>query len=245
MPQFLSIGIIPAPIPSFVPHGHDTWEIVLYTFGRGVSRIGDQDIPFEPGTIICMPPKILHQEMSEAGYTNMYMHTDEYPWDGRVPVFRDTPERSFYNVSQILHREYVLKQPHWKLVTQDLFDILMLYLNRWQDKEPAHPLVEQLKSTIAANLPNPEFDVGAAIGELPISTDHLRKVFSKATGCTPLDYLTRLRMAEARHLLKLGGFSVKEVAVRVGIADPYYFSRLFRKTIGQSPTECAGSKRKD
>ena len=240
MPRFYSIGIIPAPIPSFAPHGHETWEIVLYTFGRGVSHIGEQAIPFEPGTIICMPPRIPHQERSESGYTNMYMHTNEYPWDGRVPVFQDSPERSFYNVAQILHREYVLKQPNWKLVTQDLFDILMLYLNRWQDKEPSHPLVEQLKSKIAENLPNPEFDVGEAISELPISSDHLRKVFNKATGCTPLDYLTRLRIDQARHLLKLGGFSVKEVAVRVGFSDPYYFSRLFRKTTGQSPTEWAG-----
>ena len=56
MPRFYSIGIIPAPIPSFAPHGHETWEIVLYTFGRGVSHIGEQAIPFEPGTIICNPP---------------------------------------------------------------------------------------------------------------------------------------------------------------------------------------------
>ena len=243
MPKFQSIGLIPAPIPSFGAHSHDTWEIVLYTFGRGCSTIGDEEIPFKPGTIICMPPRIPHEEKSQAGYTNIYMHTNEYfrPMDHagpvRTPVFQDSPERSFFNIATILHREYLLKQPNWKLLTQDLFDILMLYLSRWEEKPPAHPWVERAKSIIVANLTDPEFDLGAAIAGLPVSADHLRKLFCKAEGCTPLDYLTRMRMDEARRLLKIGGFSVKEVAVRVGYTDPYYFSRTFRKVTGERPSE--------
>src|SRR5438105_1002669 len=132
MPRFLSIGMIPAPIPFFGAHSHDTWELVLYTFGTGVARIGDQDIPFRPGTIICMPPRIPHQEQSAQGYTNIYMHTNEYPSSGRVPVYTDSSDRAFFHVAVLLHREFHLKQANWKLVTQDLFDILVLYLNRWE-----------------------------------------------------------------------------------------------------------------
>jgi len=238
MPKFVSIGLIPAPIPAFPPHSHsDTWEIVLYTLGKGVATIGDQDIPFSPGTIICMPPKIPHLEKSEAGYTNIYIHTNEYPTDGRVPVYVDSPERPFFNVATMLHREFHLKQPNWRLVTQDLFDVLMLYLNRWEERTATHPTVERLKATIVENLHNPEFDLGETVNRLPISADHLRKLFSKATGKTPLDYMTHLRLDEARHLLRIGGFSVKEVAVRVGYRDQYYFSRLFHKVCGMSPTE--------
>lgn len=237
MPKFCLIGIIPTPIPSCRAHSHETWEIVLYTLGRGVATIGKQDFPFSPGTIICMPPRIPHLENSEAGYTNICIQTDEYPQTGRVPVFFDSPDRSFYHLAMLLHTEFHLKRPNWKLITQDLFDILLLYLNRWEDKEPQHPLVENLKNTIVANLANAEFDMGSSIAALPISSDHLRKVFCKSTGCTPLDFLTKLRMDEARHLLKIGGFSVKEVAVRVGFSDPYYFSRLFRKITGYCPTE--------
>jgi two-component system response regulator YesN len=115
----------------------------------------------------------------------------------------------------------------------------MLYLNRWQKRELAHPMVDRLKAAIVENLPNSDFDLGAATSRLPISSDHLRKLFCKATGKTPLDYMTQLRLDEARHLLRIGGFSVKEVAVRVGFRDQYYFSRLFRKLSGMSPTEYA------
>jgi AraC-like DNA-binding protein len=241
MPRFVSIGLIPAPIPSFAAHSHDTWEIVLYTYGRGHIVVGEEPVPFRPGTIVCLPPRIPHRERSDAGYTNIYMHTNELPRGaGRVPRYEDSPERSFFSVSTLLHREYLLKQSNWKLVTQDLFDILMLYLHRWEDREPAHPLVERLKSVIVAHVSDPEFDLGGAIAALPVSADHLRKLFRQSAGCTPLDYLTRLRVDAARHLLKLGGFSVKEVAVRAGFSDPYYFSRLFRKSTGESPSEFAG-----
>jgi AraC-like DNA-binding protein len=238
MSKFVSIGLIPAPIPEFPPHSHSaTWEIVLYTHGKGVATVGSTEIPFTPGTIICMPPRIPHLEKSEAGYTNIFIHTDEYPAQGRVPVFKDTPERPFYNVAMMLNHEAHLKQSNWRLVTQDLFDILMLYLNRWEEREAVHPMVDRLKTAIVENLPNTEFDLSEAVNRLPISADHLRKLFCKATGKTPLDYMTQLRLDEARHLLRIGGFSVKEVAVRVGYRDQYYFSRLFRKVCGMSPTE--------
>ncbi len=237
MATFLSIGKIPAPIPSFAPHGHTTWEIVQYTYGEGTATIGDQEIPFQPGTIICMPPHVPHKENSKSGYTNIYMHTDDYPGKGRVPVFTDEPHRPFFNVATMLLQEFHLKQSNSKLIAQDLFDILMLYLNRWEERSSSQPFIDQLKNTIVDNLHNPEFDIGKAVDAMPVSADHLRKMFVKATGRTPLQYMTDLRIDEAKHLLKTGGYSVKEVAVRVGIQDQYYFSRIFRKVARMSPTE--------
>ena len=77
MAVFQSIGMIPAPLASFPPHSHQTWEIVCYTLGKGIATVGEQRIPFSPGTIICMPPHIPHLENSETGYTNIYVHTNE------------------------------------------------------------------------------------------------------------------------------------------------------------------------
>ncbi|MBI3832137.1 MAG: helix-turn-helix transcriptional regulator [Planctomycetes bacterium] len=236
MPKFQFIGLIPAPIHVFPPHQHTTWEIVLYTHGRGVAHIGGTPYPFEPGTIICMPPKIDHREDSEGGYRNIYIHTDEYPAaPGHVPLFADGEDRPFFNAAMMLYREYRLQQANWKLMAQDLFDILMLYLNRWTEAGHAPQIVERLKHAIFENLHNPEFDLGGAIEDLPLSADHARKLFVGNTGRTPLQYLTALRVDEAKHLLRYGGYSVKEVSRRVGYEDPYYFSRLFKKWVGQSP----------
>ena len=54
-------------------------------------------------------------------------------------------------------------------------------------------------------------------------------------GISPLDYVTQLRMAEACRRLMSSDETVAEVAKAVGYADPYYFSRLFRRRIGIPP----------
>ena len=69
-----------------------------------------------------------------------------------------------------------------------------------------------------------------------MAPDHLRRLFQQETGRTPVEFLTELRVAEAKRLLKVGGFAVKQVAERVGIPDPYYFSRVFQKVTGRRPS---------
>jgi len=50
---------------------------------------------------------------------------------------------------------------------------------------------------------------------------------------------------EARRLLRIGGFSIKEVALRSGFGDQYYFSRVFRKVVHMSPSAFVMAKEKD
>ncbi|WP_054025046.1 AraC family transcriptional regulator [Bacillus sp. FJAT-28004] len=68
-----------------------------------------------------------------------------------------------------------------------------------------------------------------------ISKQHLNHLFRKSTGCPPIDYYLRLKMQRAGELLDLTDSSVKQISLSLGINDPYYFSRLFKKMIGVSP----------
>ncbi|WP_123041078.1 AraC family transcriptional regulator [Cohnella candidum] len=70
-----------------------------------------------------------------------------------------------------------------------------------------------------------------------LSKQHLNYLFKKETGCPPVDYFLRMKMQRAGQMLDLTDLSVKEVCGAVGISDPYYFSRLFKKMMGVSPTE--------
>lgn len=75
-------------------------------------------------------------------------------------------------------------------------------------------------------------DVASEVGLTPA---HLTTVVRRRTGRTVQEWIIARRMAEARTLLADTDIPVGEVARRVGMSDPGYFSRLFRRTYGISP----------
>lgn len=60
-------------------------------------------------------------------------------------------------------------------------------------------------------------------------------LFRAYCGASPVQWINRRRMDRARELLATSGLPVGEIGAAVGIEDPFYFSRLFKKMTGQSP----------
>ncbi len=70
-----------------------------------------------------------------------------------------------------------------------------------------------------------------------VSSYYFSKVFKESMKENFIDYLTKLRIEEAKRLLGEKQLSVKEICVEVGYGDPNYFSRIFKKYEGITPTE--------
>jgi AraC-like DNA-binding protein len=67
---------------------------------------------------------------------------------------------------------------------------------------------------------------------------YLSRIFRKETGTTPVSYLLKLRIEKSRQLLRgKPELSIEQIAASVGMTDPLYFSRQFRKIYGKSPSE--------
>jgi AraC-like DNA-binding protein len=71
--------------------------------------------------------------------------------------------------------------------------------------------------------------------EAGMSVSHFSERFRKQTGQSPMAYFIQLRMRLACRLLDLSGKPIKTVAMETGYRDPYYFSRVFKKSMGISP----------
>ncbi|MBJ6360716.1 AraC family transcriptional regulator [Paenibacillus sp. GCM10012307] len=67
------------------------------------------------------------------------------------------------------------------------------------------------------------------------SIRYLSRTFKQATGCSPIEYLIRLRIEKAKELLETTNATIKEVAELVGYNDSFYFNRIFKKHTGVSP----------
>lgn len=76
-------------------------------------------------------------------------------------------------------------------------------------------------------------EVASAAG---VERSYFYRVFKEKMGISPIAYLTRLRIKKAKTLIT-AGMSFKEAASAVGISDVYYFSKLFTKTEGITPSE--------
>lgn len=68
-----------------------------------------------------------------------------------------------------------------------------------------------------------------------MSPSNLVRVFRRATGQTPMDYLIQLRLRRATRLLETSDLSVTQIAHQVGFNDSNYFSRQFSKCLGVPP----------
>jgi signal transduction histidine kinase/AraC-like DNA-binding protein/ActR/RegA family two-component response regulator len=68
-----------------------------------------------------------------------------------------------------------------------------------------------------------------------LSEDYLTACFRREMGVTPITYLNRYRVHQARQLLTHTSKSVTEIALEVGFSDSGYFSRVFRREVGVSP----------
>jgi len=100
---------------------------------------------------------------------------------------------------------------------------------------PIHPIAAAARQIIDEQIAQP-VTMSSLAQSLDISAEHLRRVFKAAFGLPPIEYLIRQRMQHARGLLSHTSLPVNRVCRRCGIDNPYYFSRLFTRVVGVSPS---------
>lgn len=81
-----------------------------------------------------------------------------------------------------------------------------------------------------------DFDVNEVIKSIGYSPSYFRTIFKREIGITPFAYVLQYRIKEAKELLSKG-YQVKTVCSKVGFDDAFYFSKVFKKIVGQSPSK--------
>jgi len=138
---------------------------------------------------------------------------------------------------ELAGRQEGYRQAALAQLTLLLIDIARLASDVVDDlKRSGEPLLAEVFSVIDRRLGEP-LSLRDVAHELGMTPGHLTTVVRRRTGRTVHEWIIERRMAEARSLLSDTELPVSEIARRVGMSDPGYFSRLFRRTHGASPRQ--------
>ncbi len=123
---------------------------------------------------------------------------------------------------------------------------LIILLSYYMEHHPgknvaAENYVVTALELIDRNFMNSDFGVADIAKELKIDRTYLYRLFKKETNMTVVEYLVRRRIYNAEILLANSDRSIRDVAVSSGFSDQLYFSRVFKRVEGKTPSEFRGS----
>jgi AraC-like DNA-binding protein len=228
------------------------YNIIFMTAGEVVWVIEGVDHVLGPGRMVLVPPAVPHQGYSRTDEMCLLSYHADVTLPGGQNVFDLLiPPRS-QTVVPGSRLDHYLRQAGDEHDRPDPMDANLM-LRSWVeliftellrdnfergllDYRETDPVVVDVLESLLDRVSEP-----TTLEELAqfagYSPQHLNRVFRRALGVTPLQYLTRLRMQRASELLTEGRLTVRAIARAVSFDDPYYFSRLFKQHTGESPAQ--------
>lgn len=96
--------------------------------------------------------------------------------------------------------------------------------------------LDRFNEVVEASFAKGKVDCEAIASELCVGRVQLNRKIKAITGCKTTEYIHELRIAKAKDLLESTPLSIGEIALKCGIEDVGYFSTLFRKAVGMTPS---------
>lgn len=224
---------------SFPLHQHKGWEITINLSGSGIVTVDGQEYSFHEGTIFCVAPGILHRKISNDGFIDGSLMLQDFIPIGSSNVyqFEDDANKSFQNLFSLMFETLMKDGPNAQAIINSLADTMYQMMVSWSTLNNRNVIVERFQKTLLDNLSNCDFDISEGIRKNGYCVSYFRKLFTKTTGRSPINYFNNLRIEYAKRQIQqyFGVRSMKEVAHSSGFSDPYYFSRVFRKYTGMNP----------
>ena len=157
----------------------------------------------------------------------------------RIHVFRRTDSYGVREKMERLVSIWWSKQYGYRMQARSLlYELLCAYMNdacRECGEGKDYRRILSAKKYIEEHYKE-EIAVSDLAAICDLSETHLRRLFVRVLSCSPTEYRLKLRMQEAKDLLMSGSCGIAEAAEAVGFEDANYFSRVFKKHTGQSPS---------
>ncbi|WP_135556807.1 helix-turn-helix domain-containing protein [Paenibacillus cymbidii] len=230
-------------------HDHDDYEISVVVSGKGRFQCLALDAPIERGDVVMIPPNLPHRYFSLTPIRFCVLQVKHFPaaWRSRFAQAASATEAAVLRIAPPDLEQYV-----------DLFRVwLRMYSRHDADRQHtaavwgellllfvaqhAQPAVPIMTVSIAADTIRRDLAGDVRIAELArlcgLSESSFRRSFHAAYGASPKQYQQRLRLSEAKWLLRSHEGTLQEIGALVGFSSVHAFSAWFQHNEGVPPSE--------
>lgn len=154
-------------------------------------------------------------------------------------VFNIGLDEEMLDLCRRFNKLWLEKKPGYRLEARGVFTLVLnslisYTLNDKQDEESTKRL-NKVKEYILSNY-NREIKIEELAAIVNLNSVYFGVYFRKNIGQTIGDYINQIRINRARDLLTTGEYKVNEAAYQCGFNDSLYFSKVFKKFMGISPS---------
>ena len=247
------------------PHAHpDYGQVVFVRQGRGVINLEGSNVPFEGPCALVLPTECVHGmdyeidadrwvvtiEVAYLTQVNAKLHEFIQLWSvpRMVPLAHNADE--FADLIGRLQHEVSAQAPGHVVGTEALLTSLLLMLVRGVGESlsgadaPEHDsasrgeirLAERFRELIDLHYRD-NWQLQDYASKLGASLVQLRAACAAASGHSPAKLIHARIITEAKRHLIFGDMSMEQIAFALGFTDAAYFTRFFRKEVGQAPSQ--------
>ena len=218
-------------------HQHNEYEIVICTTGDGVFSC-TEDIPVCRGSIAIVPPKASHKFYNSGTLERIYIRGDfNHLFSLTEPVvLQDNPEQEGLMLANMLYKYRFASQEYLAALIDAYMHHLMQSV---KTEDRLHMAITQIIDGITNNFYDYHIDLKSILEGSGYAEDYIRAQFKKATGKTPNEFLTHVRIRHACFLIDIYGnvMPLSEIADKCGYTDYVYFSKKFKAITGVPPRQ--------
>jgi AraC-like DNA-binding protein len=187
-------------------------------------RLGDRLIGF------LQTGQIFRRKPTQAQFDRAVRMVSEWGVDASAQALKD----AYFSTTVVSSKQHESVVKLLSIFAQHLAMLSNQVVVQHEHAEP--PVITRAKEYIHEHQTE-EVSLGQVAKAVNTSTFYFCKMFKKVTGINFTDYLSRVRIEKSKNLLLNPNLRVSEIAFEVGFQSLTHFNRVFKKILGQSPTE--------
>lgn len=177
--------------------------------------------------------QVFRKKPSAAQFDRTAKMISEWGVDADISKMRD----AYFDTRVLSPKQYASSVRLLSIFAEHLSMVSNQVVVQQQTAEP--PVITRAKQFIQEHQ-GEDLSLGQVAKAVNTSTFYFCKMFKKVTGVNFTDYLSRVRIEKAKNLLLNPNLRISEIAYEVGFQSLTHFNRVFKKIVGQSPTEYRG-----